>query len=199
MAPLEFPIDFRTTSLADLAAAVRARQVSARELTTLALERISALNPTYNAFVAVDTERALAEAAAVDEVTAQGRRSRSTGGHPAGGQGQPRRRGLPLHLRRTGPGRCAPRHRGQPLRGPPAGRRVRGRREDQPARVRLDGQHDQCPVRRHRQPLQPRPRRRWVVGRGGGRPGRRHGAAGHRFRRGRVDPDPVGRAAASRA
>ena len=65
--------------------------------------------------------------------------------------------------------------------------------QDQPARVRLDRQHDQCPVRRHRQPLQPRPRRRRLVGRGGGRPGRRHGAAGHRFRRGRVHPDPVGR------
>ena len=65
-------MDFRTTSLADLAQAVRTRQISARELTTHALERIDTLNPTYNAFVAVDGERALAEAAAVDEVTAKG-------------------------------------------------------------------------------------------------------------------------------
>jgi aspartyl-tRNA(Asn)/glutamyl-tRNA(Gln) amidotransferase subunit A len=72
MAPLDSPLDFRTTSLADLAAAVRARQISARELTTHALERITALNPTYNAFVAVDAERALAEASAVDELTAKG-------------------------------------------------------------------------------------------------------------------------------
>jgi len=72
MAPIEFPIDFRTTSLADLAGAVRTRQISARELTGHALERINALNPAYNAFVAVDAERALAEAAAVDEATAKG-------------------------------------------------------------------------------------------------------------------------------
>ena len=32
--PSNSPIDFRTTSLADLAAAVRARQISARELTS---------------------------------------------------------------------------------------------------------------------------------------------------------------------
>ena len=193
MTPIDSPIDFRTTSLSDLAAAVRARQVSARELTTLALERIDALNPTYNAFVAVDAERALAEAAAVDEVTAKGGDPGALAGiplavkdnHDAVGYrstfGAPVLADAPL----------AP--VGQPLRGPPAGRRVRGRREDQPARVRLDGQHDQCPVRRHGQPLQPRLRRRRFVGRGGRRPGRGHGAAGHRFRRGRVDPDPLGR------
>jgi Asp-tRNA(Asn)/Glu-tRNA(Gln) amidotransferase A subunit family amidase len=72
MPPIDSTIDFRTTSLADLAHAVRSRQISARELTTLALARIDALNPTFNAFVAVDAERALAEAAAVDEVTAKG-------------------------------------------------------------------------------------------------------------------------------
>jgi aspartyl-tRNA(Asn)/glutamyl-tRNA(Gln) amidotransferase subunit A len=72
MNPITSPIDFRTTSLADLAAAVRTRQISARELTAHALERIDTLNPTYNAFVALDHERALAQAAAVDEVTAKG-------------------------------------------------------------------------------------------------------------------------------
>jgi aspartyl-tRNA(Asn)/glutamyl-tRNA(Gln) amidotransferase subunit A len=65
-------MDFRTTSVADLAHSVRTRQISARELTAQALERIDTLNPTYNAFVAVDGERALADAAAVDEVTAKG-------------------------------------------------------------------------------------------------------------------------------
>jgi aspartyl-tRNA(Asn)/glutamyl-tRNA(Gln) amidotransferase subunit A len=65
-------MDFRRTSLAELARSVRTRQVSARELTIQALERIDTLNPTYNAFVAVDAERALAEAAAVDEATAKG-------------------------------------------------------------------------------------------------------------------------------
>jgi aspartyl-tRNA(Asn)/glutamyl-tRNA(Gln) amidotransferase subunit A len=65
-------MDFRTTSLAGLARSVRERRISARELTTLALERIDTLNPTYNAFVAVDAERALAEADALDEATAKG-------------------------------------------------------------------------------------------------------------------------------
>ncbi|HWE67318.1 MAG TPA: amidase [Acidimicrobiales bacterium] len=65
-------LDFRTTSIADLSRQVRNKTISARELTQTALDRIAALNPTYNAFVAVDGERALAEAAAVDEVIAAG-------------------------------------------------------------------------------------------------------------------------------
>src|SRR5580704_10056211 len=60
-------IDFRTTSLAELARSVRAKEVSARELTEAALDRIQRLNPTYNAFVAVDGERALHAAAGIDE------------------------------------------------------------------------------------------------------------------------------------
>jgi Asp-tRNA(Asn)/Glu-tRNA(Gln) amidotransferase A subunit family amidase len=65
-------MDFRTTSLAELARSVRTKEISARELTQTALDRIAALNPTYNAFVAVDPERALMEAAAVDEAIASG-------------------------------------------------------------------------------------------------------------------------------
>jgi Asp-tRNA(Asn)/Glu-tRNA(Gln) amidotransferase A subunit family amidase len=65
-------MDFRTTPLGDLARSVRSRQISARELTQAALERIDALNPTYNAFVACDGERALEEAAALDEIIANG-------------------------------------------------------------------------------------------------------------------------------
>jgi Asp-tRNA(Asn)/Glu-tRNA(Gln) amidotransferase A subunit family amidase len=65
-------MDFRTTTLADLARSVRAKEVSARELTEGALARIESLNPTYNAFVAVDGERALMEAAAVDATVASG-------------------------------------------------------------------------------------------------------------------------------
>jgi aspartyl-tRNA(Asn)/glutamyl-tRNA(Gln) amidotransferase subunit A len=65
-------VDFRTTPIADLAAQVRSRQTSARELTTHALELIERRNPVYNAFVAVDAERALAEAAALDERIANG-------------------------------------------------------------------------------------------------------------------------------
>jgi len=65
-------MDFRTVSLSDLARQVKQRSVSARELTQHALDRIGQLNPTYNAFVAVDAERALQEAAAVDERIAAG-------------------------------------------------------------------------------------------------------------------------------
>ncbi len=60
-------IDFRTTSLAELARSVRAREVSARELAQAALDRIERLDPIYNAFVAVDAERALHAAAGIDE------------------------------------------------------------------------------------------------------------------------------------
>ncbi len=60
-------IDFRTTSLAELTRSVRAKEVSARELTQAALDRIQRLNPVYNAFVAVDGERALHAAAGIDE------------------------------------------------------------------------------------------------------------------------------------
>lgn len=46
----------------ELAAMVREGEVSARELVQTSLERIEALNPTLNAFVDVDAERALAAA-----------------------------------------------------------------------------------------------------------------------------------------
>jgi aspartyl-tRNA(Asn)/glutamyl-tRNA(Gln) amidotransferase subunit A len=65
-------MDFRTTALAELATQVRTKRVSARELTQHALDRIATLNPIYNAFVAVDAERALAEAAELDAKVANG-------------------------------------------------------------------------------------------------------------------------------
>ncbi len=65
-------MDFRTTSLTDLANSVRSRTISARELTEMALDRIETLNPRFNAFVALNPERALADAAALDEVIAKG-------------------------------------------------------------------------------------------------------------------------------
>ncbi|MGH9090225.1 MAG: amidase [Acidimicrobiales bacterium] len=65
-------MDFLRTPLVDLAAQVRSGAVSAREVTGHALARIEALNPTLHAFVAVDGERALEQAAAVDQVVAAG-------------------------------------------------------------------------------------------------------------------------------
>lgn len=65
-------MDFRQTSVGELAEQVRTKQVSARELAQAALDRIEALNGAVNAFVAVDGERALRDAAAVDELVAAG-------------------------------------------------------------------------------------------------------------------------------
>ena len=66
-------VDFRHASLAELAEGVRAGKVSARELVGHALAAIDRLDPAVNAFVAVDGDRAMAAAAAVDEQVAAGR------------------------------------------------------------------------------------------------------------------------------
>ena len=79
----------------------------------------------------------------------------------------------------------------EPVRRPPPGRRLRGGRQDQHARVRLVGQHDQRRVRRHGQPFQPR------HGPGGSSGGAAAALAagmvpaGDGLRRRRVDPHPV--------
>ncbi len=65
-------MDFRTTTAVELARQVRAGEVSARELVAGALAAIEAHNPAVNAFVAVDGDRALREAAAVDQLVAAG-------------------------------------------------------------------------------------------------------------------------------
>lgn len=77
-------IDFRTTAVADLVRAVRAKEVSARELTQAALDRIQRLNPRYNAFVALDGDRALTEADALDTKIAGGRDPGPLAGIPIG-------------------------------------------------------------------------------------------------------------------
>jgi aspartyl-tRNA(Asn)/glutamyl-tRNA(Gln) amidotransferase subunit A len=65
-------MDFRRTTVAEIAARVSSRELSAREVTRAALERIERLDGDLGAFVAVDGEAALAEAAAVDERLAGG-------------------------------------------------------------------------------------------------------------------------------
>src|SRR5690606_20400158 len=58
----------------DLAAAIRRRDVSAREVMTAHLARVDALNPRFNAIVSrVDGDLLLREAAAQDEDAAKGR------------------------------------------------------------------------------------------------------------------------------
>ena len=77
-------IDFRTTSLAELTHSVRTKEISARELTQAALDRMQRLDPTFNAFVAVDGERALAEADGIDAKIAAGADPGPLAGIPLG-------------------------------------------------------------------------------------------------------------------
>ncbi len=60
------------TSASNIARAIRAREVSSYEVTRAFLERIGKRDPALNAAVQVTSERALAEAAAADEVLRQG-------------------------------------------------------------------------------------------------------------------------------
>jgi Asp-tRNA(Asn)/Glu-tRNA(Gln) amidotransferase A subunit family amidase len=77
-------MDFRTESVVDLASQVRAQERSAVELTEHALERIEALNPACNAFVALDADGARAQAAAIDARLARGERVGPLAGIPIG-------------------------------------------------------------------------------------------------------------------
>jgi aspartyl-tRNA(Asn)/glutamyl-tRNA(Gln) amidotransferase subunit A len=77
-------MDFRKETLADLAAQVRNRTRSARELTQAALDRIDELNDRINAFVVVDPDRALADAGAIDQRLARGEEVGELAGIPIG-------------------------------------------------------------------------------------------------------------------
>ncbi len=61
-----------TWGAGDLAEAIRSRKVSSRELLDLFLQRIDAINPSVNAVVTLDAERAMDRAGAADEMTARG-------------------------------------------------------------------------------------------------------------------------------
>jgi Asp-tRNA(Asn)/Glu-tRNA(Gln) amidotransferase A subunit family amidase len=78
------PVDFRTRSLEEWANAVRRRELSARELTDVALANIDAWNVQVNAFVAVDAERARADADAIDIRLAAGETVGTLAGIPIG-------------------------------------------------------------------------------------------------------------------
>ncbi|MGH3445359.1 MAG: amidase, partial [Nocardioidaceae bacterium] len=60
------------SSARTMAAAVAAKQISARELLDLHLDRIAATNPTVNAVVSLDQERAREQAAVADATLAKG-------------------------------------------------------------------------------------------------------------------------------
>lgn len=76
--------DFRGMSAAQVAAQVRSGEVSAREQVERSLAVIAATDPTIHAFVAVDAERALAEAAGIDARVAAGDEVGSLAGVPIG-------------------------------------------------------------------------------------------------------------------
>jgi len=78
------PMDFREESVVGLAGKVRSGELSAREVVGHALGRIEADNPTLNAFVAVDGDRALAAAGRIDEAIAAGRDPGPLAGIPIG-------------------------------------------------------------------------------------------------------------------
>jgi aspartyl-tRNA(Asn)/glutamyl-tRNA(Gln) amidotransferase subunit A len=68
-----------STSLTALAAQLAGKQISSRELARQYLDRIAALNPSINAFITVDAEKTLAEAAAADALIAAGQAGPLTG------------------------------------------------------------------------------------------------------------------------
>ncbi len=77
-------VDFRTESVVSLAAGVRLGEIPAAALVDHALGQIAAHNPTLNAFVAVDEDRARAAAARVDADVAAGRDPGPLAGIPIG-------------------------------------------------------------------------------------------------------------------
>src|SRR3954469_23937627 len=77
-------MDFRQETVTDLATRVRAKDISARELAQGALDRIDEVNGKVNAFVVVDGEAALRDAAAVDELIASGEDPGALAGIPIG-------------------------------------------------------------------------------------------------------------------
>ena len=78
-----------------LAALVRSKAISPTELMDHALKRIEALNPTLNAFIALDAEAARAEAARQTERVARGEALGPLGGLPLGVKDLENAAGLP--------------------------------------------------------------------------------------------------------
>ena len=77
-------MDFLDETVTDLAARVRAKQVSARELVSHALSRIEEVDASVGAFVALDPDGALAAARQLDEAIAAGGEGGPLAGIPIG-------------------------------------------------------------------------------------------------------------------
>jgi aspartyl-tRNA(Asn)/glutamyl-tRNA(Gln) amidotransferase subunit A len=76
--------DFRSVTVQELARRVRDHELSAADVTEAALARIDEVNPTLNAFVAVDADGARAQAARLDERLAAGEDVGPLAGIPIG-------------------------------------------------------------------------------------------------------------------
>ena len=72
-------MDLLNTSLRQLAAALRERRISSRELASAYLDRIDGLDSRLNAFITVDPERTLKQADLADERLSQGQGEALTG------------------------------------------------------------------------------------------------------------------------
>lgn len=77
-------MDFRTTTVEEIARQVSSGEVTAREVTDAALARIEATNEQLNAFVAVDADRARTEADEIDRRLAAGEDVGRLAGVPLG-------------------------------------------------------------------------------------------------------------------
>lgn len=77
-------VDFRQTTVAQLAAQVSSRELSARQVVDAALDRIALFDDKLGAFVALDAEAARAEAAVIDERIADGEDVGPLAGIPIG-------------------------------------------------------------------------------------------------------------------
>ena len=150
-------VDLAFAGAARQAELIRSREVSARELTELYLERIERLDPQLNAYRVVFAERALAEADQAD-APRQGGRHAAAARRPGRDQGRHGRRRRGDRVRQRRPRRPGGRRRRG--RAPPA----RGRRGDprQDARARADDHAVDrvADLRRHPQPVGPRSARR---------------------------------------
>ena len=102
--------DFRALTVEALANMVRDRVVTAAAVTAHALDRIDALNPHLNAFVAVDADGARAQAEAIDGRLGAGEDPGPLAGVPIGVKDLTDAAGLPttkgaMHLRDAAPAR----------------------------------------------------------------------------------------------
>jgi Asp-tRNA(Asn)/Glu-tRNA(Gln) amidotransferase A subunit family amidase len=77
-------VDFRSDTVERLAGRIRKRELPAVEVVGAALDRIAKLNDEINAFVTLDAERALEQAAAIDEQLARGESVGPLAGVPIG-------------------------------------------------------------------------------------------------------------------